>query len=198
MPIPLSAEKLLQDTILPQLEKGRPNYDKPHTIGVVSKVRDLIQHNPDLMLDEAVLIIVAYAHDWGYANLFHDGIADFEAVKVAKQEHMRLSAQKIDQLLIDPIFSFLTMDQKARVVEIVGKHDRLDALKEVDELIFMEADTLGALDTRFVTPTFDKESNEKYMNGPLQKRLSLFITDFGKSEAQRLIKQREAYYDNLR
>ena len=61
----------------------------------------------------------------------------------------------------------------------------------------MEADTLGALDNQFVTPTFDKQSNETYMRGPLQKRLSLFITEYGKEEAQRLVKEREEYYARM-
>jgi len=197
MPLPQTAEQLLQTTIFADLEQGRPNYDKPHTIGVVQKVRDLITHNPDLTLDEQILIIVAYAHDWGYAQLFHGQVADFEAVKNAKKEHMVISSQKITSLLNDPVFSFLTDTQKAHIIHIVSIHDDLDALHDTDELVFMEADTLGALDIHYVTPTFDKESNEQYMHGPLQKRLKMFITDYGKQEARRLVEERVAYYSKL-
>lgn len=43
-------EKYLQDKIFLDLEKGRPYFDKPHTTGVVQKVKDLIAHNPQLHL----------------------------------------------------------------------------------------------------------------------------------------------------
>ena len=171
--------------------------DRPHTIGVVAKVRELIFHNPELQLDEAVLIVVAYAHDWGYAELYKVGKDDFEAVKAMKKEHMKIGAQKIQSLLHKPTFSFLSDKQKERIIHLVGIHDHLDDLKDDDELLFMEADTLGALDNQFVTPTFDKQSNETYMRGPLQKRLSLFITEYGKEEAQRLVKEREEYYARM-
>ena len=198
MTIPHATEKLLQDTILSELERGRRNYDKPHTISVVTKVRDLIKNNPDLKLDEAVLVIVAYAHDWGYADLFKEGEVDFDAVLEVKQEHMRLSSQKIESLLISSVFNFLTVLQKKRIVKIVSKHDNLDLLHEIDELIFMEADTLGALDLKYVTPTFDKASNERYINGPLQERIKKFITSYGKTEVQKLINERRDYYERLK
>jgi hypothetical protein len=197
MSIPPDAEQLLQDTIFPELERGRADYDMPHTIGVVQKVRDLIHHNPDLQLDEAVLVIVAYAHDWGYAELFDQAHPNFEEVKKAKAEHMRISAEKIQHLLQNQAFSFLSNEQKERIVYLVSIHDKLDQVKETDGLAFMEADTLGALDIDCVIPTFDKVSNEQYVRGPLQYRLSKFITEYGKSEAQRLIKIRDEYYARM-
>ena len=66
-------EKLLSETIYPQLEKGRPNWDKPHTISVVEKMKEILEHSPTLKVDKVVLLIAAYAHDWGYSGLFEDG-----------------------------------------------------------------------------------------------------------------------------
>lgn len=114
-----------------------------------------------------------------------------------KSEHMIISARKIQKLLIHNMFAFLSSQQKARIVYLVGIHDKLSVLKDIDELVFMEADTLGGLDINFVKPTFDQESNRKYMNGVLKKRLRLFIINYGKKEAKRLVKLREQYYVNL-
>ena len=58
----------------------------------------------------------------------------------------------------------------------------------------MEADTLGALDVSFVKPTFDFESNERYMKEVKEKRVPRFITEFGKSMVKKLIQQRADYY----
>lgn len=66
----LNMEQALINAILPELEKGRPNFDRPHTVAVVIKVKEIIKNNPQLKLDEAVLIVAAYSHDWGYADLF--------------------------------------------------------------------------------------------------------------------------------
>lgn len=114
-----------------------------------------------------------------------------------KKEHLRIGAEKIRALLEDPSFSFLSDQQKERIIHLVGIHDRLNELKDIVELIIMEADTLGALDSHYVTPTFEKESNDAYMRGPLLRRLSLFITDYGKKEAKRLVRLREAYYQRM-
>ena len=77
-------DQFLQEQIFPDLEKGRPT-DKPHTLDVVNKIKDIIANTPELKLDTEVLIIAAYAHDWGYTNLFDNNkpltMADLGAQK---------------------------------------------------------------------------------------------------------------------
>ena len=58
----------------------------------------------------------------------------------------------------------------------------------------MEAHTLGGLDTTFYKPSFDIESNAKYMKNVQERRRPLFITDLGKQEFERLFRLREEYY----
>jgi hypothetical protein len=98
--------------------------------------------------------------------------------------------------LNDKIFSFLTDKQKKRCIHLVAVHDSLADLKDNDELVLMEADTLGGLDTSFVKPTFDFESNDKYMRGVKEKRVPKFITKFGKKAVKTLIQRRTDYYLN--
>jgi len=38
-------ENYLQKIIFPELDKGRPNWDKPHTIAVILKLKKIFKHN---------------------------------------------------------------------------------------------------------------------------------------------------------
>lgn len=194
----MNYEDFLKSSVLPELEAGRPNWDKPHTECVVEHLKAIINNNPELNLDRDVLIIAAYAHDWGYAGLFSGGRPlNLEDVENAKETHMRIGAEKLTQLLKNNIFDFLSEEQKQRTIHLVQAHDKLNSLKDPDELVLMEADTLGGLDVEKVKPGFDKESNAKYMQGVKNKRYPLFITDYGKKEFERLYKAREDYYTSL-
>lgn len=189
-------EEYLKEKILPDLEKSRGGYDRIHTLEVVAWLKKIIEHNPELRLDEAVLLIAAYAHDWGYADIFKDGqVMNFELVKNAKSLHMELGAKKTETMLKDDFFSFLTDAQKVRCVHLVAMHDKKFELKDVDELVLMEADMLSALQISADKPKYDAESNAKFMEVMLATRIPKFITEYGKSEARKLIKIREEYYE---
>lgn len=197
MNIPPNLEEYLKNKILPDLEKSRGGYDKVHTLEVVDWLKQIIDHNPALNLDETVLLIAAYAHDWGYAGIFKDGqVMTIELVESAKKLHMEVGAQKIADLLKDNFFSFLTDAQKEHCVHLVEVHDKKHELKDTDELILMEADMLSSLQISEGKPAFDAESNKKFMEAMLNTRIPKFITEFSKQEAQRLIQIREDYYKN--
>jgi len=91
-------------------------------------------------------------------------------------------------------FSFLVDNQKKRCIHLVAVHDKLDKLKDNDEFVLMEADTLGGLDMNLIKPTFDFESNERYMRGVKEKRVPKFITNFSKETVKGLIQGRMDYY----
>jgi hypothetical protein len=87
-------EDYLKGKILLELERGRPDFDKPHTLAVVYWLKQIIKHSSDLKLDENVLLISAYAHDWGYADMFSLGQQlQYSDVINAKAEHMVLGAK---------------------------------------------------------------------------------------------------------
>jgi N-acetylglucosaminyldiphosphoundecaprenol N-acetyl-beta-D-mannosaminyltransferase len=191
-------EKYLQEKILPDLEKSRGGFDRIHTLEVVDWLKQIISHNPELKLDETVLTIAAYAHDWGYSEIFKDGqVMNFEIIENAKKLHMELGAKKIEKLLQADIFSFLTAEQKVRCVHLVAVHDKKFEIKAVDEIILMEADVLSGLNINTKKPILDAESNVKFMDSMLNIRIPKFITEFSKNEAKRLIRIRKDYFRKL-
>lgn len=188
-------EGYLENKILPELEKGRPNWDKPHTEAVVEYIKAIVDNSPEYELDKAVLVVAAYAHDWGYAGLFENGEpVNIDMVNSAKVAHMTIGAEKIRGLMNNEVFNSMTMAQKERAAHLVLVHDNLETLKDDDEFVLMEADTLGGLDIEKVKPSFDNISNESYMRGVVEKRYPRFLTNYGKSLFDRLYKSRERYY----
>lgn len=188
-------EEFIQNKIFPELEKGRPNFDKPYTEGVVFHMKEIIKDNP--LLNENILIMSAYAHDWGYSGLFVNGEAlDYDRVKDSKLLHMQLGAEKVERLLDDEIFSYLTVGQKNRIRHLVFIHDKLCDLQDDDEIALMEADTLGGLDVSFVQPTFDPASNEKYMESVREKRFPKFRGNYAILKRDELYNVRMNYYKN--
>lgn len=191
-------ENLLRIKILPELEVGRPNWDRPHTEAVVEHIKAIIDNNPELNLDKVVLVIAAYAHDWGYAGLFKAGKPlNIDGVNNAKVSHMKMGVEKVKKLLSDEVFNFLTENQKLRVQHLVQVHDDLKNIRDVDEIVLMEADTLGGLDVEKVKPSFDKESNAKYMEGIKNTRYPMFITEYGKHMFNKLFQSRQDFYTNI-
>lgn len=191
-----AVESFLAEHIFPELERGRPDWDLPHTQAVVYYLKQILQNTPSAPVDTTVLLIAAYAHDWGYSGLFDAGKPrSIDDIIPMKTLHMELGVQKITRLLTDSFFSFLKPSQKQRVIHLVGIHDKLSHISDFDERILVEADTLGGLDTDRVTPFANKQSSEQYIHGVERKRKPLFITPYGKSKLQELIHKRAAYYD---
>jgi len=188
-------EEYLKKKILPDLVDSRGGFDKIHTLEVVDWIKQIVDHNPRLKLDRTVLVIAAYAHDWGYSGIFKKGqVMNNKIVGSAKPLHMVLGGEKTRKLLADDFFSFLTDDQKERCIHLVAVHDKKYKIKDTDEIVLMEADMLSALDVDTDKPVFDAKSNKAMMDSILNIRLPKFITQFGKDEAKRLIKRRADYF----
>jgi HD superfamily phosphodiesterase len=189
-------EEFLREKILPDLEKSRGGFDKIHTLEVVDWLKKIIDHNLSLKLDKDVLLIAAYTHDWGYADIFKEKeTMSFDKVENAKELHMELGAKKLEKLLEDSFFSSFTVKQKEHAVHLVAVHDKKFELKDVDELVLMEADMLSSLDITAGKPVYDTESNKKFMEAMLTTRIPKFITEFSKTEAKKLIEARKDYYN---
>jgi hypothetical protein len=76
-------------------------------------------------------------------------------------------------------------------------HDKKYDIKDDDERVLMEADMLSGINVNSPKAKFDAASNVKFMDSLLNIRLPKFLTEYGKTEANRLIKEREIYYQNL-
>jgi hypothetical protein len=98
--------------------------------------------------------------------------------------------------LHNKIFDNFTSNQKERIIHLVNVHDTLEILKDNDELLLMEADTLGGLDVSRTKGTFDKASNDRYMKIVRNKRLPHFITDYAKQKFEELYNLRLKFYQS--
>ena len=188
----LSIERVLKRVVLPDLDQGRPDWDRPHTLAVVHWIKEICAS--ETQLDSKVLVAAAYAHDWGYIGLFPEG-ADYDTIQTMKPLHMERGAKKIRELLESQLSSEFTAEQIERVVHLVFVHDRLDQLESEDEVALAEADTLGALDIERVKPSFNKADNEKYMKELMRKRWPVFKHAVAVQAYNDLLKKREGYYD---
>lgn len=183
-------ENYLIEKILPDLRDGRPN-DEPHTLLVVRQLKEILKSAPELNMDWSVLIIAAYAHDWGYTNLLDKSVAvKLEHLGAIKDTHMIIGSEKLAELLKDSFFDEFTEQQKLRAVHLVGIHDKLSDLKDEDELILMEADSLGGLDPEVMGVFSDVESEDRYLQKSRNLRFSKFVTEYSKREYERLYQKR--------
>ncbi|MGD9129020.1 MAG: hypothetical protein PVJ09_00825 [Candidatus Woesebacteria bacterium] len=202
-------ERTLRQIILKDLaNKGRKNFDKNHTLAVVYWTKQLLKiinskqngkqnkTKIDKKLNSKILITAAYAHDWGYASLFQNSDSDdYAAIQAQKQLHMWQGAIKIERLLYQRLSSHFSEAEIIRVAHLVYIHDQLDKLKDEDEVLLMEADTLGALDTDRMKPTFSKKDHHRFIQEVRKKRLAGFVHSQASKLGKELIKKRIAFYE---
>ncbi|MDO8488429.1 MAG: HD domain-containing protein [bacterium] len=188
---------LAESYALKFLRYGRVGWDEPHTRSVVYHAEDVGRFEG---LDTTVQKLVGWLHDLGYFNLFQGDSDKFEVVKDRKELHMIKGAEFAAAFLGQPEISGLVTPQQAdRVVHIVRVHDKIEELREMDEIAFMEADTLGAIDISRVTPTFDYASGMKYLFAELRERRELaFRTARGKELLASLLPAFIGYFEALK
>ncbi|MEP7166672.1 MAG: HD domain-containing protein [Candidatus Woesebacteria bacterium] len=190
-------EKVLENTILPDLLRGRKDFDLPHTKAVVFWMKKLLLNVQNPSLDSQVLITAAYAHDWGYIGLF-DGVdsTDIEVIHKMKPLHMERGSEKIRSLIGKKLSTYFSKEQQELVSHLVLVHDRIEDLRGDAEIVLMEADTLGMLDTDLVKPTFSKADNDVFIARELNgRRLPVFKHQFAKETAKVLAQKRLSFYD---
>ncbi len=191
-------ERILRQIILKDLANhGRPNWDKPHTEAVVYWMKELLPQVGLNNFNPQVMIAAAYAHDWGYASLFsQEQTLSLSQIMAKKQLHMKLGAEKIERLLYQRLSRYFSTAEILRVHDLVAVHDQLDRLQAEDELLLMECDTLGMLDSTRVQPTFSPADNERFMKNSIHgKRLPLFIHQPAIDAAAALIQARAGFFN---
>ncbi len=192
--IPQALQMLVENFALGYLQKGRKDWDEPHTRAVVEYAVDLGKKNK---LDVLVLFTAAWVHDIGYNALFEDGESkEYDKVMDKKALHMVNGALLAKEFFENPrVKGWYTPEQEKRIVHLVGVHDKVEELKDLDEVVLMEADTLGAIDISKVASTFDRLSAEKYIEKDLLgRRFPKFVTKEGKAHFERLLTPFRAQY----
>jgi len=190
-------EIILRGVILPDLDRGRKDFDRPHTEAVVYWMKSLINQLNKQSLDNQVLITAAYAHDWGYTGLF-DGSDSNKSHEISKRKplHMEKGAKLITDLIRSELLNYFSESQIIETANLVRVHDKVEMLKTEEEILLMEADTLGMLDVSRVKPTFSKQDNENFIKREIyNRRLPLFIHSYAVEQCNFLAEQRQKFYD---
>lgn len=194
-------ERILRQLILKDLaNKGRPKWDKPHTECVVYWMKYLLQQlGPSTALNPKVLITAAYAHDWGYTDLFsRKNILTIDQARTKKKIHQQRGAVMIEQLIYRRLSSYFSETEVLRVTHLVSVHDDVYNLKDEDEKLLMECDALSMIDSVRVPPMLDATENEYLMRtSAYEKRLPLFVHDEAREIAEKLLKHRAKFYRDL-
>lgn len=186
---------LAEQFALQYLAHGRLEWDIPHTSAVVYYAKKL---SSAAGADSLVITTAAILHDIGYFGLFDGSVAqEFDKVFDKKALHMVQGARLAKVFLTRPdVLDYYTPAQRRRIMHLVGVHDKMEQLKDLDEIILMEADTLGAIDHVKVTPTFNYESAMKYIEQMTSRRASRFRTPLGKSYLNELLSSFRQFYEN--
>lgn len=168
------------------LRKGRKEWDEPHTRAVVHYAGQIAKSEGE---DALVLVTAAWFHDIGYHALFEDEESkDYQKVMDRKERHMVNGARMAREFLEIPGISKRYSERKKdRIVHLISVHDKLEELREKDEIILMEADTLGAIDIEKVATTFDYDSFMSYLSDLYGRRVPRFQTPLGISYFSGLI-----------
>lgn len=191
-------EQTLQANIFPDLKNSRKDFDLQHTKAVVYWMKKLISNINIPTLDPQVLITAAYAHDWGYFGLF-EGIDSNNLDEIMKKKplHMQRGSEKINHLIKTKLSKYFNPKQTRQVTHLVKVHDLVEDLKSDEELILMEADTLGMIDTDVITPSFDKKNLQKHIkNELLGRRIPLFFHPYAKQQAEICLKKIIKFHKN--
>ena len=184
--LPAEPLRLAEAYALGFLRQGRAGWDEPHTRAVVHYAGALARAAG---VDLLVAVTVGWLHDIGYAGLFAAADSSRHAVvRSRKALHMERGAALARAFVDRPdVAPFYTPAQRDRIVHLVSVHDKVELLSAPDEIAFMEADTLGALDIRRVTPTYDYENGLRYLEGVRRWRAPYFATPLGKQYLAELL-----------
>ena len=150
-------------------------------------------------LDLLVFVTTAWLHDIGYYGLFQEGKSgSLLEIKDKKIAHMEVGAKMAREFLENKnIKQNYTQEQIERIVHLVLVHDKIAELKELDELAFMEADTLGSIDLSRVRPTFEKMDGLRYVEALKIKRAPKFVSKMGKRYLSDLLPKFEKYFTQM-
>ncbi len=177
-------EKKIQKVAEKYLKKGRPGWDLPHTKAVVYFMKELIKREGG---DSKILITAAWLHDIGYAGLFEKNKYNYSGVKNVKPEHMKKGAIYSKKIL-NSFKEFFPKEIK-EICHLVSIHDKKTKKKTQNEQLIFEADSLGQIDCKKTTTTFDGKNYKKFINNFEKDRLPYFQTKYGETMAKKLFKK---------
>ena len=192
--IPQGLQMLVENFALGYLQKGRKDWDEPHTRAVVEYAVEIGRKSK---LDVLVLFTAAWLHDTGYYAQFRQGESEkYDSIQDKKEAHM-IKGKDVAKDFFENrwVKGWYTPGREERIIHLIGVHDKVSEPKDLDEIVLMEADTLGAIDISKVKPTYNKEEAEKYIKNSLEeKRIPRFQTKEGRAYLEKLLGSFKAFY----
>lgn len=187
------SEEKIKEEVVSLLEKGKPDWDIPHTLSAVKWMKKIVRETG---ADEKILVTAIYFHDTGYPELEKE--YSFEESIIAKKNHAKRGAIFARNFL--ETLSEFSEEDIVEICRLVENHDVHDNIGENDlnrQLIF-EADGLAQLDWEACPPNFDKENCLKWIKKyfEVERPLKFWKTDLGLRNIVELKKRAEAYWDN--
>ena len=181
-------EKQVKLRAIEYLEKGKQNWDVPHTELVVKRMKEIIENingNP------RILVPTAYLHDLGYGLVPKFDIKNYDKVLDVKVAHAELGADESRKILQE--IGDFTEDEIKEIEHLIRVHDRLPDLKTDNEIAICEADSLGMIDVEQIRPSFSKESFQKFLDEFIKFRVPLFKNEFSKEKLLELLVKARKY-----
>jgi hypothetical protein len=182
-------EQKLKSSALKYLEKGRANWDVPHTLACVFWMKELLKYERG---NPKILISAMYLHDIGGAGLFGESHNTHRSQEELKPEQMKIS-KELSEKILRALRGF-SEGEISEILYLVGVHDdyREITSSESGQLVF-EADGLGQIDINRVKPTFSKEDRLKFLQFFEKERASRYKTESGKKFLNQLLPEAYRY-----
>lgn len=189
-------EEKIKKIALSYLEKGKPNWDIPHTLRAVYWMRKLIEREGG---NEKILLTAMYFHDIGYPELQKD--YDFNDLIKSKKNHAKIGAEESEKIL--KRFDEFSEKDMQEISYLILMHDDKEMFVKSDlevsfnQQLVIEADGLAKIDWYNVKPNFDKKNTKIYFEYFKKRTLPCFRTRTGKMFLKKVIKKAEEYLDNM-
>lgn len=176
----------LRSKAMAYLEKGRPNWDAPHTEETVRWMEELIENEGG---NRRVLVSTMWLHDIGYSGLFDGQPASFDNVMGdVRSNHMRQGADLARKILTELGYPLNEID---RISQLVSIHDTLEKLESPYEILVMEADTLGMLSGNLKQSPgqsdFSRDDHTRFLAHVRNDRKPRFGTESGRRYLEDLL-----------
>lgn len=150
----MNEEKLIS-IVKPYIEHCRAG-DWNHALRVVKLVKILGEGREDLDL----LIIAAFIHDIGWANILLKGKIDFGQLQKYETKANKNTPKLVKEILYKMNFSDKDIQTIIRLIKSADKHKS----KKDDETIIVDADNLSKLCVEHVKEKYTSESYKKIIN----------------------------------
>jgi len=182
-------EQKLKSVAIKYLERGRPNWDVPHTLACVYWMKELLKHESG---NPKILVTAMYLHDTGGADLFNESHNTHGSQKELKEEQMKRS-KVISEKILYEIGGF-SKDEINRILYLVSVHDNITEItSSQDGQLVFESDSLGQIDRDRVKPTFSKKDSLKFLDFFEQERVPYYKTEIGKKFLNQLLPEAKRY-----